>query len=53
MPDEFPGRQTSVEIPEPQCLVPRGGKGELAVRGNDNVRHKVVVAVQYLLGEAK
>ena len=51
--DKLPGGETSVEVPQPQGLVPRGGKGELTVRRDDNVRNKVVVAVEDLLGEAK
>jgi hypothetical protein len=51
--DELAGGQTRVEVPEAESLVPGRGEGELAVRGDDNVRDKVVVAVEDLLGETK
>lgn len=47
------GGQARVEVPKSEGLVPRGREGELAVGGDDNVRDKVVVAVQDLLGEAE
>jgi hypothetical protein len=43
--DEFPGGQTCVQVPESEGLVPRRGETELAVRGDDDVGDKVVVAV--------
>lgn len=48
--DESSSGFTSVQVPQSQGLVPRGGKGELAVRGDDDIGHKVVVTVQDLLG---
>lgn len=51
--DELPGGQTSVEVPEAEGVVPRGRKGKLTVRGDDDVGHEVVVAVEDLLGETK
>lgn len=40
------GGVASVEVPQAQRVVPRGGEGELAVRGNDNIRYEVVVPVK-------
>jgi hypothetical protein len=51
--DELAGSQACVEVPEAEGFVPRGRKGELAVRGDDDVRDEVVVAVEDLLGETK
>lgn len=50
--DEAAGGLARVEVPQAERLVPRGRQSELAVRGNHDVRHKVVVAVQDLLGVA-
>lgn len=46
------GSETSVEVPEAEGVVPRGGERELAVRGDNNVRDEVVVAVEDALGVA-
>lgn len=46
------GSSTGVQVPETERLVPRRRKSELAVRRDHDVRHKVVVAVQDLLGVA-
>jgi hypothetical protein len=51
--DKLPRRQTSVQVPKTEGVVPRRGEGELTVGRDDNVRDKVVVAVQDLLGETK
>ena len=48
--DESLGGQTGVEVPQSESVVPGGREGELAVGRNDDVRHKVVVTVQDLLG---
>lgn len=48
--DEAAGGLARVEIPETEGVVPRGRERELAVRRDDDVRHKVVVAVEDLLG---
>ena len=53
MADKLPGGQTRVEVPQTEGLVPRGREGELAVRRDGNVRDKVVVAVEDLLGETE
>src|SRR4051812_12096777 len=37
--------EASVEVPEAQCMVPRRGKSELAVGGDNNVGHEVVMSV--------
>ena len=34
---------TSVQVPQTKSLVPRGRQGKLTIRGDDNVRDKVVV----------
>ena len=44
--DEAAGGETGVEVPETEGVVPRRGEGELAVRGDDDVRDEVVVAVE-------
>lgn len=46
MADEAPGCETGVEIPQPQRLVPGRRQGKLAVRRDDDIGHKVVMAVQ-------
>lgn len=51
--NKLAGGEAGVEVPETQGLVPRRREGELAVRRDHDVRHKVVVAVENLLGEAK
>ena len=50
---KLPSGQTSVQVPQTQSLIPRGRQGKLAVGRDGNVRDKVVVAVQDLLGETK
>ena len=35
-----------VKVPKAKCVVPRGREGELAVRGDDDVRDKVVMATK-------
>ena len=52
MANETAGGGAGVQVPETQGLVPRGGEGELAVGRDDNVRNKVVVAVEDALGVA-
>jgi hypothetical protein len=37
---------TSVEVPKAECMVPGGREGELAVRGDDDVRDKMIVATE-------
>ena len=44
--DESTRCETSVEVPETQSVVPRRRKGELAVRRDDNIGNKVVVAMK-------
>ena len=44
--DEAAGRVASVEIPQAERVVPGGRERELAVRGDHDVRHEVVVPVQ-------
>jgi len=48
--DESASGLASVQVPETQGMVPGGGKGELAIGGDDNVRDEVVVAVKNSLG---
>ena len=48
--DETTCGETSVEVPETEGVVPRGGKRELAVGGDDDVRDEVVVSVEDALG---
>lgn len=43
---EAAGGCAGVEVPEAEGVVPRRGKGELAVGGDDDVGDKVVVAVE-------
>jgi hypothetical protein len=51
--DKLAGREAGVEVPQAEGLVPRRRERELAVRRDDDVRDKVVVAVEDLLGEAE
>lgn len=39
-----------IESPETKSGIPRGGKSELAVLGNDNILNEVVVSTESLLG---
>ena len=48
--DEAAGRVASVEVPQAERVVPRGGERELAVGGDDDVRDEVVVAGEDTLG---
>ena len=48
--DETAGSETGVEVPETEGVVPRRGKSELAVGGDDNVGYEVVVSVKDTLG---
>lgn len=41
---------TRVEVPEAECMVPGRREGELAVRRDDDVRDKMVVATKNALG---
>ena len=50
--DEAAGRVASVEVPQAERVVPRGGERELAVGGDDDVRDEVVVAVEDAFGVA-
>merc|ERR1719219_2153291 len=44
--DESGGGDASLDVPEAERLVPRGGDSELTARGNDNVGDEVVVALE-------
>jgi hypothetical protein len=44
--DEAAGGVTGVKIPETEGVVPGRGECELAVRGDDNVRNKVIVSME-------
>ena len=46
MSDELPGRLAGVQVPKPEAVIPRGGKGELAVGGDNDVGNEVVVSVE-------
>jgi hypothetical protein len=46
---EAAGGEAGVEVPQAEGVVPGGGERELAVRGDDDVRDKVVVALEDLL----
>ena len=48
--DEAAGGRAGVEVPQAQRVVPGGGEGELAIRGDDDVRDEVVVSVEDALG---
>lgn len=45
------GRGPSVQVPEPQGLVPGGRERKLSVRGNGNVLYKVIVSLEGLAGD--
>ena len=46
MSNEFPGRLAGVQVPKTEGVIPRSGKGELAVRRDDDVRNEVVVSMK-------
>jgi len=46
VPDEFSGCLAGAQVPETEGVVPRSGKSELAVRGDDDVGNEVVVSVE-------
>ena len=48
--DETAGGKTGVEVPKAEGVVPRRRESELAVRGNNDVRDEMVVAVENALG---
>ena len=48
--DEATGGEAGVKIPKTEGVVPGRGENELAVGGDDDVRHEVVVAVEDALG---
>lgn len=50
--NEAAGSGTLVQVPKTESVVPRPRQRELAIRRNDDVRHKVAMAVQALLGHA-
>ena len=50
--DEAAGGETRVEVPEPEGVVPRGRKSELAIGRDDNIGNEVIVAVEDALGVA-
>jgi hypothetical protein len=50
--DESASGLAGVQVPETQGVVPRGGKGELTIGRDDNVRDEVVVAVKNSFGVA-
>jgi hypothetical protein len=40
------GGDAGMEVPKTKCVVPRGREGKLAVRGNDDIRDKMVMAMK-------
>ena len=48
--DEATGSEAGVKIPEAEGVVPGRGECKLAIGGDDDVRHEVVVAVENALG---
>jgi hypothetical protein len=50
--DKAAGGETSVKVPETKGMVPRRRECELAVRGDDNVGHEVVMTLEDPLGVA-
>jgi len=50
--DESSGRRSHRQIPQTQGRVPRAGKSKLAVRGQNDVGHKVTMSLQCLVGDA-
>ena len=47
--DEFPGRISVAQVPKTESVIPRSGKGELAVGRDDDVGNEVVVSVENAL----
>ena len=43
--NETTSSSACVQVPQTECVVPRGGESKLAVRGDDDVGHKMVVSV--------
>lgn len=50
--DESTGGKAGVQVPETESVVPGRREGELAIRRDDNIGDKVVVAVENSLGVA-
>jgi hypothetical protein len=50
--NETAGGESGVEVPKTEGLVPRGGKSELSVGGDDDIRDEAVVSVEDALGVA-
>ena len=50
MANESTGGDTGVEVPKAKRVVPGRREGELAVGGDDDVRYKVVMAVEDAFG---
>lgn len=50
--DETTGGCASVQVPQTECVVPRRGESELTVRGDYDVRDKVIVSVKNSFGVA-
>lgn len=48
--NETAGGQSSVEVPKTEGMVPRGGKGKLAVRRDNDIGNEMVVAMENSLG---
>jgi hypothetical protein len=44
--NELSVADTGVDVPKTESTIPRARQDELSVRGDDNIRHKVVVAVE-------
>lgn len=47
--DEFPSRIAGAQVPKTEGVIPRSGKGELAVGRDDDVGNEVVVTVENAL----
>merc|ERR1739848_371669 len=47
-----PGGTSSGQIPQSQVLVPRSGQGKVSIRREDNIRNKVSVSMETLLGDS-
>lgn len=43
--DETTSGSACVQVPQTECVVPRRGESELAIRGDDDVRDKMVVSM--------
>lgn len=52
MANKSTGGEAGVEVPKTECVVPGGRQGELAVRGDDDIRDKMIMTTEDAFGVA-